>query len=369
VTRALEERVRGNLPQAISILDDAIRETPDAVRAHHLRGISRQDVGDLGGAEADLRKAIALKPSFAEAHMALGILLLITDRYEEAWPEYEWRTRQPGYADYANYPFGIPRWRGESLAGKRLLVHAEQGFGDTIQGVRFIELAARECAAVDLWCQPALVSVLQRAKGMGTAYGTLHERPTHDFHAPILDLAAHYLPSASSPRWFGPYLSPLEDRVARWAPELTSLPRPLVGIVWTGSKLFPNDWQRSMTPDLALSLSKRIGRNATLVNLQFGEPPPAGADWVDVGSRLLDWEDTLGVISHLDILLSVDTAIVHLAGAMEKPVWVMRAFSPEWRWGAKGETSPWYPSLTLLRQSALGDWNSVIDAVARRLGG
>jgi len=366
VDQALETRVRGDLPKALEMLDAAIVETPDAARAYHLRGIVRQELRDLAGAEADLRKSIALLPSFAEAHFALGILLLVTRRYAEAWPEYEWRTRQADYKDYANYPFGIPRWRGESLAGKRLLVHAEQGLGDTIQCARFLPLAARECSRVDVWCFPPLVPVMQRVKGVGTAYATLDERPTHDFHAPIIDLAAHYLPTAESPHWLGPYLSPLEERVAKWAPQLASVARPLVGFVWKGSALFANDRQRSLTPDLAVALSKGAP-GAAFVNLQFGEPPPAGAGWIDAGSRLTDWEDTLAVMSHLDLVIAVDTSIVHAAGAMGKPVWVLRPFYPDWRWGISGESSPWYPSATLLQQPAPGNWESVVKEAASRL--
>ena len=367
VDRAFDARLRGDLAGAVAMLDEAITATPHAARAYHLRGIVRQELRDLAGAEADLREATALSPAFAEAHMALGILLLILRRYPEAWPEYEWRTRQPGYKDYANYPFGIPRWRGESLAGKRLLVHAEQGFGDTLQCARFLELAARDCgASVDVWCHPPLAPLIQRVKGVGTAYATLAERPTHDFHAPIIDLAAHYLPSADSPHWFGPYLAPREDRAARWEPDLAPASRPRVGFVWKGSALYANDWQRSLTPELAASLSRRVP-DVRFVNLQFGEPPPPGANWIDVGSRLADWEDTVGVIAHLDLLIAVDTGVVHVAGAMGKPVWVLRPFPPEWRWGSTGESSPWYPTATILRQRAPWNWESVLDATAERL--
>ncbi len=363
---ALGQRARGDLTGALASLDRTLEETPGQPHALNIRGLVRQDLMDLEGAEDDFRAAIARNRDFAEAHFNLGILMLVMGRYAEGWREYGWRTRAPGYADYANYPFGMPRWNGEPLAGKRILVHGEQGFGDTIQCARFLGPLAREAAAVDVFCQPALVSLMQRMPGVGQAQGNLADRPTHDFHAPIIDIAAHYLATVDAPHWFGPYVRPLEQRLSRWAPELARKGRPLVGFVWKGSALQSNDRLRSLTPESAIALSAGA-KNATFVNLQFGEAPPPGAAWIDAGSRLRDWDDTVAVLAHLDLVIAVDTAVAHVAGAMAKPVWVVRPFYPDWRWGASGEDTRWYPSMKVLRQHAPGDWSGVLADVAARL--
>jgi hypothetical protein len=364
--KVLERQAAGDLPGALVVLDGILAETPNHPRALNIQGVVRHELMDLPGAEESLRKAIALSPDFADAHMNLGLVLLILGRYAEAWPEYEWRTRRAGYKDYANFDFGMPRWKGEPLTGKAILVHGEQGLGDTIQCARFLAPLAKEASAVDVFCHPPLVDLMQRMRGVRRAYATLAERPTQDFHAPIIDIAAHYLPHFEAPHWLGPYITPLPERVARWSPEIAGARRPLVGFTWKGSALQANDSRRSLAPQVAADFTRRAA-NATFVNLQFGEPPPAGADWIDVGSKLRDWDDTVAVISQLDLVIAVDTAVVHIAGAMGKPVWVVRPFYPDWRWGASGESARWYPSATILNQYQPGDWSGVLDDVVRRL--
>ena len=364
--KVIERQGAGDLPGALAVLDGILAETPGHARALNIQAVIRTELMDLRGAEESLRKAIALSADFADARMNLGFVLLMLGRYAEAWPEYEWRTKRAGYKDYANFDFGMPRWKGEPLAGKAILVHGEQGLGDTIQCARFLGPLAREAAAVDVFCHPPLVDLMQRMPGVRRAYATLAEKPTQDFHAPIIDVAAHFLPTEDAPHWLGPYITPLPERVARWAPELEGARRPRVGFTWKGSALQVNDSRRSLTPPLAADFTRRVP-SATFVNLQFGEPPPPGTDWVDVGSRVRDWDDTVAVISQLDLVLAVDTAVVHVAGAMGKPVWVVRPFYPDWRWGVTGENTRWYPSAKIFNQHRLGDWSGVLDDVAARL--
>jgi hypothetical protein len=364
--RALEQRGAGEFRAALATIDEALAHAPDHARLANIQGVIRQELKDLDGAMESFHKAIELSPEFADAHFNLGILLLALGDYERGWAEYEWRTRRPGYADYANYPFGMPRWRGEPPAGKRILVHAEQGLGDTIQCVRFLERLAGDGAHVDLFCQPPLIQLMQRVRGVGRAWATLDERPTHDYHAPIIDVAAHYLPAISAPHWMGPYISPLPERVGEWASLLADAPRPLVGIAWKGNARHVNDRMRSLTPELALELAK-MAQGVTFVNLQAGEPPPAGADWIDAGSRIRDWDDTVAIIDSLDLVVCVDTAVAHVAGAMGKPVWLLRCFSPEWRWGASGDTTRWYPSMRIFWQDLPGDWSRVLERVGQAI--
>ena len=362
----IERQGAGDLRGALSLLDTILAETPDHARALNIQAVVRTELMDLRGAEESLRKAIALAADFADARMNLGFVLLMMGRYAEAWPEYEWRTKRAGYKDYANFDFGMPRWKGEPLAGKAILVHGEQGLGDTIQCARFLAPLAREAAAVDVFCHPPLVDLMQRMPGVRRAYATLADKPTQDFHAPIIDIAAHFLPNTDAPHWLGPYITPLPERVAQWAPALAGKRRPVVGFTWKGSALQVNDSRRSLTSQVAADFTHRV-RNVTFVNLQFGEAPPTGTDWVDVGSELRDWDDTVAVISQLDLVVAVDTAVVHVAGAMGKPVWVVRPFYPDWRWGVTGENTQWYPSAKIFNQHRLGDWSGVLDDVAKRL--
>jgi hypothetical protein len=318
---------------------------------------------DLDGALADYETAIERAPALFDAHFNRGQLLLMRGDYARGWAEYEWRTRAPGYADYANFAFGMPRWHGEDLAGRRLLVHAEQGQGDTIQFARFIAPLAARGATIDLFCHPPLTSLLARVAGVRAALGNLRERPTHDFHAPIIDVAAAQLPDAGAAHWFGPYISPLAERVERLAARLAGAPRPLVGIAWKGSPRHVNDRNRSLPPEAARQL---LGPGLTSVNLQLGEPALDGS-MVDAARDIADWDDTAAWVSLLDHVITVDTALAHLAGAMGKPVTLLVPFTPDWRWRAHGEATPWYPTMHLARQSRRGDWSAPIAAARARL--
>ena len=363
--RALELRGEGRFAESLAALDEAAAGDPRDARIANLQGLLRMELRDLDGAREGLERAIALSPDFADAHFNLALLLLSMGDYPNGWREYAWRTRRPGYADYANHPFGIARWQGEPVAGKRILVHAEQGLGDTIQCARFIAHLARDGAEVDFFCQPPLVPLMQRVPGVARAIATLAERPTHDFHAPIIDVAAHYLPTVEAPHWGGPYLAPLPERVAEWMSFGANAKRPRVGLAWKGNAKFVNDRMRSLSAEEALALA-RLAPGVTFVNLQPGEAPPSG-DWLDAGSRLRDWDDTVALIDALDLVIGVDTAVVHVAGAMGKPVWTLRSFSPDWRWGTGVETTRWYPSMRILWQQRPAEWGPVLEEAARRL--
>lgn len=205
------------------------------------------DLLDIEGARQSLARALEISPSFAEAHFNLALAHLISGDYARGWAEYEWRTRAPGYADYANFPFGMPRWRGEPLDGRSLLVHAEQGFGDTLQFARFLTRAAADGAQVDVFCQPPLAPILSRVEGVRRAVSDLIERPRNDYHAPIMDLGAYYLPEIAARHWFGTYVHALPERVELWRPRIEPLPPPRVGLVWQGSAKNVGGYKRSMT--------------------------------------------------------------------------------------------------------------------------
>jgi len=353
---------RGQLQEALARIGEKLRATPDSADLLNGRGLLRVEAMDLDGAQADFEAAIALAPQFIGAHTNLAHLLLMRGDYARAWPEYEWRTKVPEHASHADYAFKAPRWRGEPLAGRRILVHAEQGHGDNIQFTRFLAPLAAQGAAFDLFCHKSLVPLLARIAGVRATSDFFPDLGEHDFHAPLIDLAIPQLPDASAPHWFGPYISPLPGRVERFVPMLGGASRPLVGIAWKGNPGHGNDRNRSLTREVARSL---VVPGVTSVNLQLGEAP-LDESMLDPARDFDDFEDTAAVISMLDHVIAVDTAVAHLAGAMGKPVTLLVAFTPDWRWRDHGETTPWYPSMGLARQPRIGDWSGPIETALDR---
>lgn len=321
-------------------------------------GLLRMDYLDIEGAKASFHRVLELSPSHVAAHFNLGLAYLIQGDFQNGWREYEWRTRAPGYADYANYPFGVPRWAGEPLAGRSVLVHAEQGFGDTLQFARFLSTASELGAQVDLFCQPSLCTVLAGVKGVRLAFSSLDQQPSHDFHAPIMDLGARFLPDSAVPRWTAPYISAAPHKIESWRARLSGLTRPVVGLVWSGNVTNPSARRRSMT---AQQFQPLMVDGASFVSLQLPRSNQLPATTVfDAAADISDWEDTAAILANLDMLISVDTAVAHMAAGMGKPVWLLLHYSSDWRWGVAGEATPWYPSMRLLRQATMGDWGPVL---------
>jgi SEC-C motif-containing protein/glycosyl transferase family 9 (putative heptosyltransferase)/tetratricopeptide repeat protein len=362
LARATTLREAGDYAAAQLAVEEALHAAPGDAVAWNAQGVLRLDLLDAANAIRSFDEALERAPQYCDAHYNRAIAHLLLGDYAQGWPEYEWRTRVPGYTDYAHYPFGMPRWKGEPLRSRRILVHAEQGNGDTIQFARFLALLAAEGAQVDVFCQAPLASLMERVPGVNRAFSNLDQRPTHDFHAPLLDIAAHYLPDVGAPHWHGPYVTPLPERVQRFAREFETVRRPRIGIAWQGSALNTADRLRSVAPEAAAAL---VTGDAAFFSLQVGAPPLALAPGsiTDLAPLIHDWEDTAALMSHLDLVVAVDSAIVHLAGAMGKPVWVLVRFNADWRWELEGEKTRWYPSMRIFRQRTPGDWRPVLERV------
>jgi tetratricopeptide (TPR) repeat protein len=358
---ALALRNAGDVDAALARVERALAQAGSSATLHNLRGLLCQDRMELDRAHAAFDAALALDPAYAEAHVNRGLLLLLEGDLARGFEEFAWRTRAAGYADYANFPFGMPRWKGEDLAGRSILVHAEQGQGDTLQFARFLAPLAQAGAAIDVFCHPPLATLMARMPGVRRAMSELRERPTQDYHAPILDIAQAHLSRPGAQRWLGARADALPERLAKFT-DLDAAQRPRIGIAWKGSPRHANDRNRSLTRALAQRLVRGSG---TFVNLQLDEAPLA-ATMVDATARIDDWDDTAAALARIDLLVTVDTAIAHLAGAMGRPVVLLLPFSPDWRWGTLGETTPWYPSMTLVRQPARGAWDTAIDAAIAR---
>ncbi|RJF78449.1 tetratricopeptide repeat protein [Azospirillum cavernae] len=325
-------------------------------------------------------KALILRPNFPAAHWNLGLCLLLQGDLRQGWKEYEWRWRWDGFGE-VHRPFTQPVWQGgpPSATGGTLLVTAEQGFGDTIQFARYLPLLAEQGHDVVFEAQAPLFTLLWHSLGRhGVRVAPRTESPTrvHD------DLPfAHHIPLMSLPERFGstladlpgqqPYLFAEPTRQALWADRLAAAagPRRRVGLAWRGRPLHTRDRERSMpaaalaplleVPDIQFfSLHKNDGGHPP------GEAPPG---IVPLDGMLHDFSETAAVLANLDLVIAVDTAVAHLAGAMGRPVWVLLPFSPDWRWLLDRDDSPWYPGMTLFRQRRAGDWDGVVAEAARRL--
>ena len=362
---ALHEASR--LQEAVEFLRTALRNAPhDVAAAGNLAGVLK-DLGRLPDAEALYRELIRRNPADAVARYNLGVMLLVAGRHEEAWPEWEWRFRaDPALARRFDGPF----WAGEPLAGRTLVVHAEQGMGDMLQFSRYVPLLPRDGRVV-LEAHPPLVSLLRQLSGVDEVIGTGAPLPPHDLRVPImsLPLALGLTRPADIPADV-PYLRADPAKAAYWRQRLEAEPgRGLrVGVAWAGNaERMRMDRRRSVSWQAMAPLQDVPG--VQLVSLQKGEaasqlPPGAIPDWTD---QLADFSDTAALIEALDLIIAVDTAVIHLAGVMGKPVWLLNRFDTCWRWELGQDGTRWYPTLRQFRQSEPGGWDDVITRVKQAL--
>jgi tetratricopeptide (TPR) repeat protein len=335
------------------------------LEAYNALGLILQKQNRLDESLESYRRASALKPDFLPAAINESLVLLLLGRYDEAWPKYEWRRRLPMLRRNER---AMPPWQGEDIAGKSILLHSEQGFGDTIQFLRYVPLVAERARHVVLEIPRPLVRMAASLPIENvTIVPNNRPPPSADVHAPMLGLPRIFQTRVDNIPGRVPYLTPRRPLVERWARRLAADTRFKVGLAWAGNPEHRGNRSRSLT----------LGRLAPLLavrdvgwyGLQVG--PPAEEikrlpkDTVtDLSPQLADFAETAGAILNLDLVIAVDTAVAHLAGALARPVWIMIAFSPDWRWLLNRDDSLWYPSVRLYRQPAPGDWDSVIARVA-----
>jgi len=322
-------------------------------------------LGRLDEAEPLLRTALELDTNHLDARLGMARLLLLKGDLTNGWPAYEWR-RQKAEGRYPKLPG--PEWDGSDPAGKTILVYAEQGFGDTIQFACLLPLLSKRGATVRVICQKPLLNLMQRINGVASAQAVWKPLPAYDFWCPLLSLPGPMgLTKANIPA-NAPYLPSvtLSQRLA--APVGTRLK---VGLSWAGSPTHGHDRDRSAGLETLLPLTGVAG--AAFYSLQAG---PRASDLDKVAHPALigapsrglsDFAETAALIHELDLVITVDSAVAHLAGAMGKPVWVLIPFSPDWRWQRDREDSPWYPSMRLFRQTEAGDWIPVVERMTAEL--
>lgn len=368
---------RGNALQALQLYaealasyDRALETNSDLVVALCNRGQALEALKRHGKALANYEQALAIRPDFAEAHWNESLCLLKTGNFERGWKEYEWRWKWDDFPS-RKHNFRKPIWLGsESIADKTILLHAEQGLGDTLQFVRYVPMVAAICANVVLQVQPTLVSLLSGIVGASQITSDEESLPRFDFHCPLLSLPLAFSTRLETVPASVPYLFADNELIKNWDSRLGRGSAMKVGIVWSGRAQHKNDHNRSMSASKLAELQE-VG--VTLVSLQNDVREEdksilaANRDIIHFGSELRDFSDAAALVSLMDLVISVDTSVAHLAGAMGKPVWILLPYASDWRWLIDREDSPWYPTARLFRQPAIGDWDSVMYKVGSEL--
>ncbi|HEV7815167.1 MAG TPA: tetratricopeptide repeat-containing glycosyltransferase family protein [Janthinobacterium sp.] len=354
--------------EALLCLDQALALNPVFIAAHFNRGNALHHLNRIDEALTAYRRTLELDPGHVDAHFNQGLCLLLNGDFERGWPEYEWRWRKEAYQ--TRQDLGRPPWLGqEPLAGKTILVHSEQGFGDSIQFCRYAILLAQQGARVILRVQPALTSLLAGLPGVHSVIADDAPLPGFDCHCPLMSLPLAFQTTlASVPAWPA-YLSPVQDDGV-WAARLGASGKPRIGLVWAGSPGHDNDAFRSIP---LLRLLELVSDRARFVSLQK-ELRAVDRILLQKTGRIAhfadaqrNFSDTAALVAQMDLVVTVDTSVAHLAAAMGKPTWILLPFAPDWRWMLERGDSPWYPMARLFRQPRSGDWDSVIAAVGREM--
>ncbi len=390
---------RGDVAGAVAAYRQAVELAPDLPKLQYNLATALAAHGEAEAAIAGLRRALALQPDYARAHLNLGILLVEGGRPAEALDHLTAAARDPdlgaaarldrahalfllgrwrdAFADYEarstrpRFDFGavLPEWTGQPLAGRRLLLVVEQGIGDILQFVRFAQPLQAAGAAVVLRVPATVAGLVASADGVAEVVASDRPIPPCDLWAPLLSVPARLGTSTLPARV--PYLRPDAAACARWAARLPAARSIRVGIVWAGNPAQARDALRSPRLPALRPLIEMAG--AQWFGLQVGDGardlglaplPPA---FTDLGPELRDFGETAAVLANLDLVISSDTSVAHLAGALGRPVWVLLPAVPDWRWMLDRADSPWYPTMRLFRQPRPGDWAATVAAVGDAL--
>jgi hypothetical protein len=355
---------KGDWEAAIASQRKAIEIHPNCVPAYNNLGSTLLISGRFDEAMIALNRAIALQPDMAEAHFTRSLILLLRGDFENGWKEYE--SRLGGRGVFMHKPTNLPRprWDGRELRGKSILLHAEAGFGDSIQFVRYAPLVAKRGGKVIFGCQPELTELFRQIEGIHEFAVPSKPLPLFDVHCPLLSLPLAFGTTLDSIPWNGPYLQADPNRAQQWKARMPEGFK--IGLSWRGDGRNRLDrWRSIGWQDFSRILSRPSVQFFSLqkyANVQVTDERLL--DWT---RELNDFNDTAAFVANLDLVITVDTAVAHLAGAMGKPVWALISASPDFRWMLDREDTPWYPSMRLFRQKTLGQWDDVIDRVLAAL--
>jgi tetratricopeptide (TPR) repeat protein len=392
----------GRWEEAIAAYQEAMRLRPDYAHAYNNLGILAFRFGQPDKAEQLSRKAISLlphypeaynnlsnalgalgkydealqacrisleqKPDFEEGHLNLGLLSLTLGDFPLGWAEYEWRWRVKQFG-FASIEFDQPHWDGTELNGRRILIHDEQAFGDTIQFIRYVPMIQSRGGKVILACHPELLSLLRRMEGIEEAVAKKDAWPSFDVHCPLLSLPRVLGTTLDNIPARTPYLFAEQQKTKKWADRLADDPGSFkVGLAWAGRN-YPDPFRTIPVKHLAALAG--VG-GVRWISLQTGDAAkqaeiPAELKLTDNSAELNTFDDTAALIANLDLVITIDTAVAHLAGAMGKPTWVLLKSAADWRWLIARQDSPWYPTMRLFRQPRMGDWDAVVKVAANQL--
>jgi tetratricopeptide (TPR) repeat protein len=357
--------------EALATYDHALALRPDYVEALVNRGIILHKLKRLEEALASYDRALALRPDYVEAHYNEGMSRMLAGDFQRGWQKLEWGwiAARQRYIK-RNFPQPLWRWSNE-IAGKTVLLHAEQGFGDMIQFCRYVPRVAERGARVIFEVYEPLCELMSTLPGVAQIVSAGKPLPDFDMHCPMMSLPLALGAESATILSQTPYLRASPQAVMDWNGRLGSRHRPRIGLAWSGLPAHDNDHNRSMR--LSAFLPPLAGFDATYVSLQRelredDAPVLQGrSDILHFGEELKTYADTAALIANLDLVISVDTSVAHLAGALAKPVWILLPFIPDWRWLLDRDDSPWYPTARLFRQDETRGWDSVMASVQAAL--
>jgi len=350
----------GRPEEAITHYVRALAVQPDRPETQSNFGIALERQGRYSEALACYGRALTLKPDYAQAHFNRAHALLLTGQFDEGWQEYEWRFAVARY----DRGFDQPLWSGEPLAGRSILLHAEQGFGDTLQFVRYVPAVAERGGRVVLEVPKPLVRLACTVAGVSEVVAAGDLLPAFDCHCPLLSLPRVFKTNLVTIPKAVPYLSVPADASAAWTERIATTPGLKVGVAWAGTTVGAIDlrllqplWEAAGISWFSLQVGDRSGDISAL----------GGVKIADLSRWLTDFAETAAAVCRLDLVISVDTSVAHLAGALGRPTWLLLRHPPEWRWQLDREDSPWYPTARLFRQRKEGGWPGVACEVAAAL--
>ena len=367
---------RGNALLEMGRWEDAIRSyraalllMPAFAEGYVTIATALQALGKPYEAMASCHRALAIDPKCAEAHWNLALALLQVGEYGQGWEEFEWRWKKRGYTSKTkNFP--QPEWDGASLSGRTILIHCEQGFGDAIQFARFLPLVAQQGGRVVVECPEPLKGLMEGVKGVCEVVTSGKKLPPFDCHLPLMSLPRLFGTRIDSIPRTVPYLYPPLEKLADWSSKFSDSSTFRVGIVWAGRK--KPDPNRTCPFQFLAPLDGMPG--VSFYSLQIREkgasiePVNGGPALIDLTPEIADFGDTAALIANLDLVISIDTGVVHLSGALGKETWVILPYAADWRWMLEREDSAWYPTMRLFRQKCPGDWPGVVARLGKALG-
>jgi tetratricopeptide (TPR) repeat protein len=372
-------RRAGRPREAVEAYEKAQALRPNYAPAHDNMANAFNAMGEFEQAERHYRRAAELDPAYPSPRWNLGLIHLRRGEFERGWELYDWRLKMPGMNLRADVPGAA--WDGSELGGRRILLVAEQGLGDAIQFVRYAPMVRRRGGRVVLACPRELLSLLSRADGVDEAIAVDGPLPGAEAHCALLSLPRIFGTNLSNIPGHVPYLAAEPALKEQWRARMDEDQRPAdqsraapprIGLAWAGGPRHREDHLRSFSLSVLAPLVE-ARPEARFFSLQVGEAswevsgPPPGMEISGICSQVKDFSDTAAIIENLDLVITADTAVAHLAGALGKPVWVMLPFVADWRWMSGRTDSPWYPTMRLFRQEKAGDWETVARRTAEAL--